>query len=208
MYFTGNRLENGVLTFSIVETKNKSNSFVERDLFIFLVWNFHHSTMGILASFGKTLVSFIILLSISGAHNILLGQEKLQVKNTQVWMSPPEGFVEAEGFIGFLHRNSGVAIQVTEIDSIPFTYVTGGLTESYFKDQGVRLITQEKFKTNEGKHAEMFVVAFQMKEIEFHRIMFFTGDLNQSIWINVTYQEKIEKLIMGDIKESLKTVQF
>jgi pyruvate/2-oxoglutarate dehydrogenase complex dihydrolipoamide dehydrogenase (E3) component len=88
------------------------------------------------------------------------------------------------------------------------------LIEQSFEKQGVKMINSENVKTKSGKDGKIYVVSFKAKskdgkqEYEYERLMFFTGDLSQTIWIEANYPTVVKKILYDVLKSSLLTVQF
>ncbi|PLX08806.1 MAG: hypothetical protein C0596_05780 [Marinilabiliales bacterium] len=80
------------------------------------------------------------------------------------------------------------------------------MSKDYINSQGVTFIDKQNITTETGNKAIMYTVHFTSNELEYERIMFFTGDENL-IWINVNYPITIKKLIYPAVEACLKSVQ-
>ncbi len=142
----------------------------------------------------------------------LQGQSDLQqravVEGTRVIMAAPQHFTVADQFHGFMHANSSSSILVQEIPDAVYLNILPGLTPEHFQNEGATLIEKGELYLNSGKSGNFFIVSFIIKEIEFRRIMFFTGDLKDTIWINANYPASAEILLKEILLKSMKTVSF
>lgn len=140
----------------------------------------------------------------------LLGKEQsyVDVPLTNVKFIPPAHFVYMEQNRGYMHVGTSSSVQVLEVKGTAYTMITPGLTADYFKSQGVTLIGSEDVMTKEGKKGKIFTVSFFVENVEFERLMFFTGDYNNTIWINANYPVAVKEMLNSVLKESLLTARF
>ena len=132
----------------------------------------------------------------------------VDVPNTSVQIIPPAHFIFMEQAGGFLHVGTSSSIQVQEITGTAYTMITPGLTKDYFKSQGVTLLAEEDIITKSGQKGKLFTVSFVVENVEFERLMFFTGDYNKTIWINANYPVAVKEILNVVLKESLLTAKF
>ncbi len=130
------------------------------------------------------------------------------IPNTQVKFVPPEHFKYLDNINAFIHLGSASTIHISEIEDSPYIMVTAGLTEEHFISQGVELISKEDVKTKNNKDGIMYIVAFTVKEVEFERIMYFTGDYNKTVWVNANYPVLVKNVLFNVLKESILSVEF
>jgi hypothetical protein len=136
--------------------------------------------------------------------------------NSDIKMVPPAFFKAflKDGKFGFIHEGAGSSISIEEIKGTAFTLLVKGMTKEYFAKQGVTLIAQEDVKTKQNKDATLMLVGFKVKskdgekEVEYERLMLFTGDYNRTIWINANYPAIIRKVLLAALRESLLSVQY
>ncbi len=138
------------------------------------------------------------------------------IPNSDIKMVPPayfKGFLK-DGKFGFIHEGAASTISIEEIKGTPFTLIVKGMTKEYLKKQGVTLVAQEEVKTKQNKDATLMLVGFKVKskdgekEVEYERLMLFTGDCNRTIWINANYPAMVRKVLLAALRESLLSVQY
>lgn len=129
------------------------------------------------------------------------------VPNTNVRMQPPKEFKPFGPAHGFIHLGSASTIQVNEIEGTPWPVIVNGMTQEHFDSQEVELISGEEIDS-EGKHGMMYLISYVVKETEFERIMYFTGDYNNTIWINANYPAIMRPLIYNAMRQSVLTAEF
>jgi len=132
----------------------------------------------------------------------------VDVPKTSVQIIPPAHFIFMEQAGGFLHVGTSSSLQVQEITGTAYTMITPGLTKDYFKSQGATLLSEEDVVTKSGQKGKIFTLSFYVENVEFERLMFFTGDYNKTIWINANYPVAVKEMLNVVLKESLLTARF
>ncbi|MCK9611717.1 MAG: hypothetical protein PHR81_06205 [Bacteroidales bacterium] len=170
------------------------------------------------------LIIFFILLSSKCLYSQGFTQEQkdsilnayVTVPNSNIQIVPPayfKAFVN-DGVFGFMHEGAASSISIQEISGTPYPIVAQSLTKEYLESQKMKLITKENIKTKAQKEAVIFLVSFPVKskdseqEMEYERMMLFTGDYNRTIWINANYPAVARKVLFAPLKESLLSVKF
>ncbi len=137
------------------------------------------------------------------------------IPNTKILISPPAHFKFVEKLNGFIHVGSSASITVTSVEGTSFLQVTEGLTPDYFKTQNAMLVSSEDVKTSTGMDGKLYTLSFtatstdtSKKVLQFERMMLFTGDYHNTIWLNASYPAALKKLLYSVLKESLLSVKF
>ena len=165
-------------------------------------------------SFFVFLCLFLVNIAFVKAQNnptpALLSKEQnyVDVPKTNVRFIPPAHFIYMEQNGGYMHVGTSSSVQVLEIKGTAYTMITPGMTKDYFMSQGVNLIGSEDVVTKSGQKGKIFTVSFFVENVEFERLMFFTGDYNNTIWINANYPVAVKEMLNTVLKESLLTAQF
>ena len=129
--------------------------------------------------------------------------------NSNIKIIPPRYFVTLPNDVmGFIHNSSASSIQISEIKNTAYFMVTKGLDSVYFENQKLKLVSKNDVVTNDGKKGTYFLIKFKVQEIEFERIMFFTGDYNRTIWINANYPALGHDTLFNVLLSSILTVKF
>jgi len=165
----------------------------------------------------KTIISvvFILLTScFSYAQTILnegLAIEQnayFDIPKTNIQLIPPAHFRYIEEMNGFLHVGTSSSVQVQEITGTAYQLITKGLTQSHFESQNTVLIHSEDVVLKDGQKGQLFTVGFKVDDVEFERLMLFTGDYNTTIWINANYPVVVKDMLNVVLRESLLTAKF
>jgi len=138
------------------------------------------------------------------------------IPGTKVQFVPPAYFkpFAKDGKFGYIHEGASSTISFQIADGTPYLMTIHALTPEFFKSQNLTLVSSENVRTKEGIDAKIYVVSFKVKskdgkqEYEFERIMFFTGDLSKTIWINANYPVVVKKMLFEVLKQSILTVKF
>jgi len=157
-----------------------------------------------------TFVILSITIAQNNPVNNILNKEQnyVDVPKTSVRFIPPAHFIFMEQNNGYMHIGTSSSIQVLEIIGTAYTMITPGLTKEYFKSQGVDFLSKEDVVTKSGQKGVIFTVSFFVDNIEFERLMFFTGNYNNTIWINANYPVAVKEMLNTVLKESILTAQF
>lgn len=138
------------------------------------------------------------------------------IPNSDISMVPPayfKAFVK-DGKFGFMHDGAGASISVEEIIGTPYPIVVQYMSKEYLETQGVKFITKENIQTRDKKDAVIYLVSFSVKskdgikELEYERLMLFTGDYNRTVWISANYPIVARKMLFVTLRESLLSVKF
>ena len=82
------------------------------------------------------------------------------VPKTSVQIIPPAHFIFMEQAGRYFHVGTSSSLQVQEITGTAYTMITPGLTEEYFKSQGVTLLSEEDVVTKNGQKRKDFYSLF------------------------------------------------
>jgi hypothetical protein len=136
--------------------------------------------------------------------------------NSDIRMVPPayfKAFIN-DGKFGFMHEGAASSISIQEIKGTPYPIVVQYMSKEYLETQGVKFIAKDNIQTKQKKDAVIYLVSFTVKskdgnkDLEYERMMLFTGDYNRTIWISANYPVVARKMLFNPLKESLLSVQF
>jgi len=134
--------------------------------------------------------------------------ESVMIPNTHVKIVPPEHFMFSAELQGFIHAGTSSTMQVSEIIGTSYIMVAKSLTPEYIQSQSFRFIEKRDITTNDGHDGCMFILGFTNKGVDYERLMFFAGDYNNTIWVNVSYPAVSRELLFDTFQNSLLTAQF
>lgn len=160
--------------------------------------------------------SFVFSQQLTDKQKDSLLNNIVTVPGTDISIIPPAYFKPYvnDGKFGFIHEGAASSITIQEMKGTPFALVTQGLTSAYFDEQGIKLITKEDIKTKSNKDGTLFLVEFKVKskdgkqEVEYERIMYFTGTYNRTIWVNANYPKVARNVLFNVLKTSVLSVQY
>lgn len=139
----------------------------------------------------------------------------VNIENTNIIIAPPKYFIYNEKIKGFIHLPTTAVINVQEIKGYNYELATMNLTEEYIASQNAKLISTENITTSTGLPGKIYTLHFNVqsndsikKEIPFERLMLFTGDLNNTIWVSATYPLNVKMFVERIIRKSLLSVKF
>lgn len=118
-----------------------------------------------------------------------------------------EPFVQGE-YYGYMHGGTATTIMGQMMDSTAFLAVTANLNKEVFSKQGAELIEELDLKTIEGRPAKMYVIRFMAEKVPINRMMFFTGDMQNTLLLTANYPELFASLLRDVILTSFMTVQY
>ncbi len=121
---------------------------------------------------------------------------------------PPEGFVVSEAFNGYIHYQMATAIIMTMIEGANYINIEKGMTEDFFKVNQLHFITKEKVVTDNGTKGLSYKFSFTLENTEFIRYMVYIGDLNNTLWMNITYPKMADELLSSEIEKVIQSAQL
>ncbi len=137
----------------------------------------------------------------------------VQIPGTSISIAPPKNFKLTESIRGFVHLATTTSITCSEIKGFHFTTVVSNISPETLAKQNAVLKNIEDVQTSSGNPAKLITLGFSLpskdtskKETPFERIMLFTGDLENTIWISATYPEAVKPFVFEIVKKSLLSV--
>ncbi len=134
---------------------------------------------------------------------------------TDVSIVPPKYFVVLPVKNTLLHPPTSSTIQINEIDGTAYSMLVKKITPEYIEKQNAHFISKKELVTDDGKKATLFLVSFTVTakdslhtQMEFERYMFFTGNYQKTVWINVNYPVIAREAIADVLLKSLLSVKF
>jgi len=137
------------------------------------------------------------------------------VPGTDVSIIPPKYFVVLPVKNTLFHPATSSTIQVNEIKGTAYPLLMKNITPEYLEKQNARFISKKEITTNDGKKATLILVAFTVEakdsshtQMDFERYMFFTGNYNETVWINANYPVIARGVIADVLLKCLLSVKF
>ena len=160
------------------------------------------------------LLTFLII-SLCGFSQENIDSVAYHVPGTDISFLPPKYFIVLPQKNTLLHPPTSSTIQVNEIDGTAYSMLVKNITPEYIEKQNAHFISRKDTVTDDGKKATLFLVSFTVEakdslhtQLEFERYMFFTGNYQKTIWINVNYPVIARQVIAETLLNSLLSVKF
>lgn len=165
----------------------------------------------------RSLIIFI-LLNIQG--NLMFAQNDPEVKDTFKvivpsqsvadlgLITPPPGFQESAAFNGYISYQTSSAIIMTMIENAVYLKISEGMTEDFYAQNGLTFIAEKDIETDSGVNGKYFKLSFDLKGEQFIRYMVYLGDLERTLWLNITYPLQMETLVEPEIIKSIKSAKL
>ncbi len=119
----------------------------------------------------------------------------------------PDGFIESSSFNGYIHLNSATSIVMTSIEHINFIRLCTGMTPEFFTQNGLTLVEERDFTSTNNVSGKYYKSHFVLNEMPHIRYIVFCGDLNRTLWLNITYPKLFEPIIEKEILEILNSIK-
>ncbi|PHR22786.1 MAG: hypothetical protein COA38_17735 [Fluviicola sp.] len=119
---------------------------------------------------------------------------------------PPEGFESTERFNGYLHTMAGSGIIMTMIDNVNYIKLDEAMTEEFFASEKLTFIKKESFTSDNGISGIHYKSTFNSEGKLFIRYLVFAGDLNKTLWLNITYPFEMNGLLEAEILKSIQSI--
>jgi len=123
-------------------------------------------------------------------------------------ITPPEGFVPTDKFNGYIHLEASSGIILTLIDNANYIKISEGMTDEFFRKNNLTFIEKQSFESDNGVKGIYYKCSFLTGETPFIRYIVYAGDLNRTLWLNITYPTKLEELIESEILKTIQTIQI
>lgn len=123
-------------------------------------------------------------------------------------MTPPEGFVVSEAFNGYIHFQTNSTILMQSILGANYFQLSSTMNEDFFKRNNLRFVSEEKVVCADGTEGICYRSNFTLETTEFVRLTIYIGDLNNTLWLNITYPVMVQSLVEKPIQEAIVSINF
>jgi len=148
------------------------------------------------------------------SDSYLVLQPPVLFPQTHVLISPPKNFKPVDNIRGFIHLATTTSITCTEIKGYHYTQLCEQLTSEYIASQNAVLNETEDVVLDNGSQGKLFTISFTIpakdslhKDTPFERVMLFTGDMENTIWLNATYPQSVKRFVSKIVRKSLLSVK-
>ena len=91
------------------------------------------------------------------------------------------------------------------LTQIIYLKIAEGMTEEFYAQNGLTYIAEKDIVTDSGVNGKYFKLSFDLKGEQFIRYMVYLGDLQRTLWLNITYPLQMETLVEPEIIKSIKS---
>jgi hypothetical protein len=119
----------------------------------------------------------------------------------------PEGFVSSTSFNGYIHLNSATSIVMTSVEHVNFLRLCAGMTPEFFSMNGLTLVEEKEFTSDYNVSGRYYKAHFIIDKLPHVRYMIFSGDINNTLWLNITYPQMFEPLIEKEISGIIQSIK-
>lgn len=123
-------------------------------------------------------------------------------------LTPPEGFEVSDAFNGYIHYQSSTSIIMTMIENLSYLDMEKGMTEDYFITNQMTFVKSEEVKTDHGYGGLIYKATFTLDNQPFVRYFAYIGNLNNTLWLSITYPTKVEALVESEILKCIQSVNL
>lgn len=156
--------------------------------------------------------AFIGLVAISGEAQAQEDSLEVVIPSTEDapinCIVPPNGFEVSDAFNGYISMPNSSAIILVQINNANYLKIAEGMNEEYCRENNFQFISSTDITSDHGVKGKIFKLGFMLEGDEWIRYMVFAGDLQKTIWMNVTYPRKLEELIEGEILKCVQTINL
>lgn len=121
-------------------------------------------------------------------------------------ITPPATFEVSDAFNGYLSKQLGSAIIMLQINNVTYVQVCDGMTDEFFQKNKLTYISDESFVSDHGIKGRYYKSSFQADGQELIRYTVYAGDLEKTLWLNITYPKMIEEIIEDEVLKSIQSV--
>ncbi len=128
------------------------------------------------------------------------------VAGTRVTLQPPQGFVAADRFPGFMNQESGSSIMVTEVPGA-FSQVTAGFTREQMAPRGMTLRGSESL-TVDGRPGMLLSITQSARGVVFDKWILAFGDDSTAVLVTGTYPQSRAGQLGEPIKQAVLSARL
>jgi hypothetical protein len=121
-------------------------------------------------------------------------------------IKPPICFEPSTAFNGYLCMANGAAIMMHQLDNISYAQAVRGMNEESFQKNGFTLITSFDLHSSHGVKGKVYKLSFKLKNEDYIRYTIFAGNINQTLWLNVTYPKLADDILEVEMLRAFQTI--
>jgi len=120
----------------------------------------------------------------------------------------PVGFEKSPDFNGYIHYQASSAIIMTFIENANYIKISEGMDEAFYAENQLKFIEDTSFVSDNSVPGNAYKLNFKTNDVDYIRYMVYAGDLNNTLWLNITYPVKYEALMQPVIMNVIKSIRL
>jgi hypothetical protein len=125
----------------------------------------------------------------------------VQIKGTNISITPPKGFVQAKRFPGLMNKPQGASLIVVNVP-VAFDKLKQGFSAENLKKKNMELLSRKEIKF-EGKNATFLNLSQKAGKLTYHKWLLFFGSPRSTTMIMGVYPAQFEKQLSKTVKEAV-----
>ena len=89
-----------------------------------------------------------------------------------------------------------------------FRKLSEGMNQEFYQKNKLQYISEKKIVSNAGVKGIWYKFHFNLEGNTFGRYMVYAGDLNKTIWLNITYPLRLEDLVETEILKCIQSIDL
>lgn len=124
------------------------------------------------------------------------------------FLTPPDGFVPATDFEGYINVNMGSAILMSVIDNIPYSILKVSMTDTFFVENQLIKIAETPLSISDEIQGVVYKCEFNTQGHDFIRLIVYAGNLTQTLWLNITYPKIVDEQLSPAMMRSFNSINL
>jgi len=178
---------------------------------------FRNSKSNIMQILNKLSLLFLLISGFSYSQNDTVYLEPNPVPASLDLISVPSTFTASDKFNGYMDASSGASIIMTLIENISYPVLSKSVNADFEPQNNLHKMAEGSINANSGLKGVWYKYSFEVdakmpqdstKNMEFIRYMVFIGNLQKTLWLNITYPKMIDELMDPEMLNVFKSAHF
>lgn len=123
-------------------------------------------------------------------------------------LTPPAGFEVSPAFNGYISYPNSSAILMIMLENVNYLQTTKGMDDDFYRANNFTYVSSFDLLSDHGVKGKVYKLSFFINTEEFVRYMVFAGDLEKTLWLNITYPKLLEELLEVELLKTLQTIHL
>ena len=97
---------------------------------------------------------------------------------------------------------------MTLLEGVNYLKLSEGMNASYYQENKLNFVSETKFQSVHKVKGRYYKCTFELNGKKFIRYIVYAGDLNQTLWLHITFPESQAELVEPLIIESIQTIKI